>query len=149
MRKYPTNEARDEARRLSGIKYRQSEKGRAKSRAHVLSGRKLENQRKWFANDKGKVCLNKYNLSEKGKAAKRRFHGRPTPTRPMPEFCECCGDLPNGLGKLHEDHDHVTGKFRGWLCHSCNTALGHLGDTLIGVFNAIRYLKRNEDSIDV
>jgi hypothetical protein len=26
------------------------------------------------------------------------------------------------------DHNHVTGKFRGWLCQSCNLTLGHARD---------------------
>jgi hypothetical protein len=35
--------------------------------------------------------------------------------------CELCGNVPK-VG-LHEDHDHRTGKHRGWLCHRCNRAL--------------------------
>jgi len=30
--------------------------------------------------------------------------------------------------KLHMDHDHVTGQFRAWLCHRCNTVLGYVRD---------------------
>jgi len=40
------------------------------------------------------------------------------------------------------DHDHRTGKFRGWLCHDCNTSIGKLGDTFDGVMRAADYLKR-------
>lgn len=37
--------------------------------------------------------------------------------------CEACGDrLANRV-----DHDHVTGEFRGFLCHGCNAAEGLLG----------------------
>lgn len=52
--------------------------------------------------------------------------------------CECCGKA----GKVHWDHDHTTGKFRGWLCVSCNTGLGKLGDSVEGLERAIAYLKK-------
>lgn len=66
----------------------------------------------------------------------------PPATRPMPEVCECCGRPPTGRKSLGLDHDHVTGKFRGWLCMRCNTALGKLGDNLAGVRMALAYLER-------
>jgi hypothetical protein len=47
--------------------------------------------------------------------------------RPRPEVCETCGVRPGGK-VLHFDHDHVTGAFRGWLCHHCNVALGMVKD---------------------
>lgn len=64
------------------------------------------------------------------------------PTRAEPQRCECCGRVPEcGVGKtLHLDHCHMTGKFRGWLCHYCNTAIGALGDNTYGVLQAYAYL---------
>src|SRR3990167_4225882 len=36
--------------------------------------------------------------------------------RKRPEQCEICG----ALGIICFDHDHITGKFRGWICSRCN-----------------------------
>jgi hypothetical protein len=33
------------------------------------------------------------------------------------------------IGKMHIDHCHRTGKFRGWLCRGCNHAIGHARDS--------------------
>jgi hypothetical protein len=82
---------------------------------------------------------------ERARAAQRKGRGAAIPTRPAPEHCENCGRLP-GKRILHLDHDHKTGKFRGWLCHSCNVGLGHLGDSIASVQSAIAYLIRNESS---
>lgn len=62
------------------------------------------------------------------------------PVRSMPEVCEVCGGVnPNGR-RLSLDYDHVTGKFRGWLCANCNTALGHVHDDPERLIALIRYL---------
>jgi len=47
--------------------------------------------------------------------------------RPKPEVCEICSRRPDSRG-LQWDHDHKTGKFRGWICAKCNTALGLVDD---------------------
>lgn len=74
----------------------------------------------------------------------RGYKGIPEPTRPEPLDCECCGKPPDGRNhRLNVDHDHVTGKFRGWLCWSCNTAIGKLGDCASGVMKAVTYLDRS------
>ena len=40
------------------------------------------------------------------------------------------------------DHDHKTNKFRGFICHTCNRALGQLQDRVDVLENAIQYLKQ-------
>lgn len=74
--------------------------------------------------------------------ATHKFKGYPAPTRPKPEFCECCGGPP-GKKSMALDHDHVTGKFRGWICHSCNLGIGRPGDTIGGLMRAVTYLEKN------
>lgn len=44
--------------------------------------------------------------------------------RPRPDTCEVC----NQEGVISFDHDHKTGKFRGWLCRECNSILGFAND---------------------
>tara|TARA_Y100001935_G_scaffold255069_1_gene266348 strand:+ start:3996 stop:4367 length:372 start_codon:yes stop_codon:yes gene_type:complete len=57
-------------------------------------------------------------------------------------FCHCCGRKSDSL---HFDHDHNTKKYRGFLCHFCNTGIGKLGDNIEGVNRALRYLERHEE----
>lgn len=71
----------------------------------------------------------------------RKWNGCPDPTRPTPELCECCDRLPGQKG-MHLDHCHKTGKFRGWLCHLCNTGIGKLSDDREGLLRALAYLDR-------
>lgn len=49
-----------------------------------------------------------------------------------PTNCDVCA-VPiaydaTGAVQAHYDHDHGTDNFRGWLCRSCNIALGVAGD---------------------
>src|SRR6267378_6813421 len=43
---------------------------------------------------------------------------------PKEALCGICGKLVSGI-HLVLDHDHKTGKFRGWLCQGCNLYLGY------------------------
>lgn len=54
--------------------------------------------------------------------------------------CKLCG---NKMKKdaLNTDHCHETGRIRGILCWMCNTALGTLGDNIVGLEKAMKYLK--------
>ncbi len=58
--------------------------------------------------------------------------------------CDCCGVPASELkgGKLHLDHCHQTGEYRGHLCGSCNRGIGLLGDNLSGVLMAVEYMKK-------
>ncbi len=60
--------------------------------------------------------------------------------RPRPSTCEVCGSGE----KIVYDHDHATGKFRGWICFSCNTALGHARDNVEVMYKLIAYLETNK-----
>lgn len=44
--------------------------------------------------------------------------------RKKPMQCEICGET----GQICFDHDHLTNKFRGWICFKCNFALGYAKD---------------------
>lgn len=102
----------------------------------------------WAKNNKEKRKVANQKYRHKNKATKQQMriwswksNGIPTPTRPEPKACECCG-LP-ATRTLHVDHDHTTGEFRGWLCQQCNCALGLVGDSVSGVQKLLAYITRN------
>jgi hypothetical protein len=107
-----------------------------------------EKNREWRRRNPEKVrqyernarAKNPQRFLEKATRASRKFRGYPQPTHSKPAQCECCGGPP-GVRALHLDHDHVTGAFRGWLCHNCNLGIGRLGDTIESLEKAIEYLK--------
>lgn len=56
--------------------------------------------------------------------------------RERSEQCEICYCVtPTDF-----DHDHATGKFRGWLCRKCNLALGLVKDNPIILRRMAHYL---------
>jgi Recombination endonuclease VII len=55
-----------------------------------------------------------------------------------------CGICLRVNGKLRVDHCHSTKKFRGLLCHHCNSGLGLFGDSIESLQRAIDYLKRTK-----
>lgn len=60
--------------------------------------------------------------------------------RVAPEQCEVCG----AIGRICFDHDHNTGKFRGWICIRCNAALGMAKDSSELLLRLSEYLKKNQ-----
>ena len=60
-------------------------------------------------------------------------------------FCAVCGIMElECKAKLRMDHDHVTGFFRGWLCHRCNAALGFVRDDVTILDGMIKYLENQK-----
>lgn len=55
--------------------------------------------------------------------------------------CPLCKRKPE-QSRMHIDHDHRTGKFRGLICQSCNIGLGHFNDDPSVLVLAVRYLNR-------
>ena len=79
-------------------------------------------------------CKHCFNYRQSLYVKLRKGQTAPEPGSP----CECCGDSTT---TLHWDHDHSTGKHRGWICSGCNTGIGKLGDNLEGVLKAVTYLQ--------
>ncbi|MCR4307118.1 MAG: NUMOD3 domain-containing DNA-binding protein [Candidatus Berkelbacteria bacterium] len=59
--------------------------------------------------------------------------------RKKPEQCELCG----AMGTICFDHDHTTGKFRGWICVRCNFALGLVKDNKELLISMAEYITKN------
>ena len=74
---------------------------------------------------------------------KRSFDQAKRNAPPKSATCQCCGvkDKPLVL-----DHIFDTPIARGWLCKSCNTGIGLLGDNLEGLTNAVNYLSTTNGS---
>jgi Recombination endonuclease VII len=58
---------------------------------------------------------------------------------------KCAGEGGKKVGTWCCDHNHITGEFRGWLCHSCNRALGNFKDNVILLKSALEYLSGTND----
>ena len=73
---------------------------------------------------------------EKSYAAQRLEAKKNAP----PKSAVC--DMPscNNTEGLVMDHDHVTGKFRGWLCPKCNSGIGAFSDDISRLSHAVIYL---------
>jgi hypothetical protein len=55
--------------------------------------------------------------------------------------CAICNVHEENVTKsLAIDHDHATGKVRGYLCNNCNRGIGLLKDSVEILSNAIKYL---------
>lgn len=63
----------------------------------------------------------------------------------VPFKCPICKKItvPGLTSKVVLDHDHSTGRVRGWICDSCNTGLGRFKDNVELLKQAITYLETN------
>jgi len=92
-----------------------------------LSGTIDQYGRRKLRND----CRKCQNANDKILRDLKREHG------PQASHCQLCGKECN----TRLDHCHITLKFRGWLCQTCNSALGLFRDEIEMLEKAIKYLK--------
>jgi len=110
---------------------------------------KLANKEKVAENNKAYYEANKEKRAEIDKAYRRTIKHKKkygiTLDECISQFgtsCNNCGRTPvEGERVLCTDHCHKTGVVRGRLCHSCNTSIGRLGDTVEALERVVRYLK--------
>lgn len=95
-----------------------------------------------FYKDRDGHCINCKICKDKINKITKNLH-KTAPQRP--QACECCGKVSDS--PLVLDHDHETGKFRGWICIKCNLGLGRLGDTIESLMRAVEYLKKSASRI--
>lgn len=118
---------------------RDNKNRRKRERYHRLRSEDIDGHRKLMRKRQSK-WIKKHPeeyLTARAKTNARR-RGYPTPTRRMPGACECCG---NTEARLHLDHCHQTGKFRGWICFKCNVGMGLLGDSRANIERVLKYLR--------
>ncbi len=119
--------------------YKDPEKRKAYHRAYSKAHKGLwpsNSREKRLAASKDWKARNK----DKVRAYRRKVDGLPLPTRTETSWCESCGRSLESAPYL--DHCHLTGKFRGWLCNTCNRGIGLLGDDVASLEKALAYLKR-------
>ena len=88
----------------------------------------------------------KYKATNRRNHLRRRFGITPEKYEEMLQWanysCEICGvHMSEEKQSLAVDHCHETGKLRGLLCKTCNSAIARLGDTYETVKRATDYLK--------
>jgi hypothetical protein len=119
----------------------------------VVCGKPYE--RKKYGKKKNKYCSIECSAKDRGILQRADNHWnwkggnnsrflRKTAPRPRPEICEVCKQKGKGRNGITLDHDHKTGKFRGWLCSNCNTALGLTYDNPQILQALIKYLNQEK-----
>ena len=86
--------------------------------------------RRWSATPHGKILTA---LKGTRRRAKRFGYMPCDPATVRPPYDNLCDHCWQPTTKLYLDHDHATGRFRGWLCNSCNLAFGYFGDNVEGM----------------
>lgn len=90
----------------------------------------------------------KFKLNQERYRLRKRYKTTPDFVKKLAEMqdgkCAICGCSPHGK-PLVVDHDHITGKIRGLLCHSCNVAIGHVRENVETLYSMIAYLNKNID----
>ena len=96
-----------------------------------------------YVSSKCKTCKNKHTTQIK---KLKKFHPYPEENYACP-ICHITQiDMINKGYTTRRltwclDHDHETGKFRGYICNLCNTGISNLQENIQILVSAIKYLK--------
>lgn len=66
--------------------------------------------------------------------------------------CKICRKTEPGRStnrRFCVDHDHVTGKIRGLLCHDCNTGIAHFKENVAFLGSAMEYIQEHSPRSEV
>jgi hypothetical protein len=137
----------------------------ARAEAWVQANREArkEHQRRYREKNRGKIreagsksirdengeMTAKYKARLPVKRAQRVIDLETVAGRPRPKVCDVCQKPPDPTKGLHFDHCHQRGHFRGWLCRSCNLALGNVQDDPNILRKLADYLESNADGTPV
>ena len=89
----------------------------------------------------GGICKNCRNERHRRSKLRRKYGLTDEQVDSMPDGCEICGDPCVTGRRPAADHNHATGKFRGWLCVRHNMGIGYFQDDVEQLRAAIEYLE--------
>jgi hypothetical protein len=111
----------------------QRQKQNAAARIARAEGRYKERTPEEYAINRAQEKARQQTPEFKDKAAQKyKLKREAMADRPRPLTCEVCELVPRWSGRnsvLYWDHCHTSKRFRGWICHGCNIALGGVGDS--------------------
>lgn len=91
-----------------------------------------------------KVCATKDQEGKKQARAYAKSKGIPYKA-PADTLCAICCHEGTRKNPLIFDHDHETNEFRGYIHNRCNIGLGILGDSVLELLKAVKYLNIGEN----
>ncbi len=105
----------------------------------VVNGQEVEVIKVLYKNEKMSIKDQRYFFS--------KYHLKADEVLEIRKFgrCDICGtkEFKGRSRKGYIDHDHKTGKVRGFLCSHCNSGLGFFKDDVQLMKNAIAYIEKN------
>ncbi len=98
--------------------------------------KRLKNPDAYFKHEKERKLIFKFKINLEEYESQIKAQGN---------RCKICNVIGEDThkGMLCLDHDHTSGKIRGFLCDRCNMGLGHFKDDISLLEKAIEYLQKN------